>query len=238
MAPLPPNHIYQYSLLSALMAGASSSGIPASTLSPYTQGLGTFALMDGELILLDGTVYQLQASGTVRTAAADDQIPFAMATSLQPSAKFTATLPTKAAFHARLGETFPGGNNLFVAYRLEAPHGWKRLKVRTVAGQKYPGQPLFELGDSQKVFEYSDVRGTVVGFRSPEAWQGISVAGEHLHFISEDRGFGGHVLEMEGDGVEVAAAEVADLHVQLPRSREFNEASLGVDDGGIRKVEG
>ena len=215
------------------MAGASSSGIPASTLSPYTQGLGTFALMDGELILLDGTVYQLQATGNVRTASADDEIPFAVATSLQPSTRFTADLSTKAALHGKLGETFPGGNNLFVAYRLEAPRGWKYLKVRTVAGQKYPGQPLSELGDSQRVFEYQDVRGTVVGFRSPEAWQGISVAGEHLHFISEDRGFGGHVLEIEGEGVEVAAAEVADLHVQLPKTREFNEARLGVDDGGI-----
>ncbi|KAI4143754.1 MAG: hypothetical protein LQ340_006882 [Diploschistes diacapsis] len=222
------------------MSGASTTGIPASDLFPYTQGLGTFALMDGELILLDGTVYQLQSSGTVRTASASDQIPFAMATTLQPSHVFTASLHSKDVLHQELGRVFPGMNNLFVAYRVEAPRptGWKRLKVRTVSGQKYPGQPLSELGESQKVLEYRDVRGTVVGFRSPANWQGIGVAGEHLHFISEDRGFGGHVLEMEVDGAEVQAALVADLHVQLPRTEEFNEAKLTVDDGGIRKVEG
>lgn len=234
-----PNEIYQYSLLSALMAGVSSTGIPASHLAGYTQGLGTFVHMDGEMVLLDGRVYQLKSDGTVHEAGPSDPLPFVMATSLAPTAHFTAKLPSKDTLHAKLAETFPGCQNLFIAYRVEAAQpAWRRLKVRTVGGQKYPGQPLVELGDSQRVFEYKDVEGTIVGFSSPINWQGISVAGEHMHFLSSDREFGGHVLELEVEEVRVEAAVVVDLHVELPRSKEFNEASLGIDDAGIRKVEG
>ena len=238
--PHPPNEIYQFSLLSALMSGVASSGIPASSLSSYTQGLGTFASIDGELILLDGVVYQLKSDGSVHVASPEDEIPFVMATNLRPTDVFRMEVERKDAVHGRLGEVFGGCGNLFVAYRVHAVDGkgFGRVKVRTVGGQRYKGQPLGELGDGQKVFEYEDVDGVVVGFRSPMNWQGISLAGEHMHFLSADRKFGGHVLELEAEEVEVRAAVVSSLHIDLPRSREFNEADLRVDDGGIRKVEG
>ena len=63
------NHIYQYSLVNALMAGVSDSGITVSQLlEKGNQGLGTFVRMDGELLLLDGKIYQLQAEGKIREA--------------------------------------------------------------------------------------------------------------------------------------------------------------------------
>ncbi|KYG40147.1 hypothetical protein M433DRAFT_9195 [Acidomyces richmondensis BFW] len=56
------NHIYQYSLLNALMDGVCETGIPVSKFTRMgNQGLGTFARMNGELVFLDGKVYQLQA---------------------------------------------------------------------------------------------------------------------------------------------------------------------------------
>ena len=230
-----PNHIYQYSLLSALMSGVSSDGIPASKLSPATQGIGTFVLMDGELVLLDHKVYQLRADGSVRQANADDQIPFAMVTRLEPTTVFSTALPSKEALHNVLMEKFPHTENVFVAYRVEAR--WKSLKMRTVRGQAYAGQPLSELGQNQHVFESEDVDGTIVGFRSPESWQGISVAGEHMHFLSDNRKFGGHVLTLSSETARVSAAVIVNVHVELPTSAEFNNANLAVDDAGIRKAE-
>ena len=47
---MEPNHIYQFSLLNALMDGVSETGITVSKLrSKGNQGLGTFARMNGEL---------------------------------------------------------------------------------------------------------------------------------------------------------------------------------------------
>lgn len=240
MAPKAINEIYQYSLLSALMAGVANSGIPASNLSGYTQGLGTFANIEGELILLDGTVYQLKSDGSVHKVAPDDQIPFVMATNLDPTSTFKTKLINKEALHQKLAETFVGSKNLFIAYRVASvdKKGWRRVKVRTVGGQQYMGQPLSELGDTQRVFVYEDISGEIVGFSSPLNWQGVSVAGEHMHFLSSDRKYGGHVLGLEANEVEVQASVVSNLHIDLPRSKEFNDADLAVDDGGIKKVEG
>ena len=191
------------------------------------------------MVLLDGVVYQLKSDGSVHAVDAEDELPFVMATKLVPEARFRAGFASKDALHRKLVETFPGCGNLFVAYRVSnAASSWRRLKVRTVGGQQYKGQPLKELGDLQRVFEFEDVRGQIVGFSSPLNWQGLSVAGEHMHFLSEDKTFGGHVLELEVDEVDVHAAVASSLRIDLPRSKEFNEADLRVDDRGIRKVEG
>jgi alpha-acetolactate decarboxylase len=136
----------------------------------------------------------------------------------------------------RLDTNLPPSANLFVTYRITGTFTY--IKARTVKGQEYPGQPLSELGDSQFVSTYDNISGTVIGFRSPKAFQGLAVAGEHLHFISEDRKMGGHVLEISGDNLKMGMARVKDVHIELPTGKDFNEATLVSDDAGIKKVEG
>jgi acetolactate decarboxylase len=234
---LEENHIYQYSLLNALMDGISETGIPVSKLlSKGNQGIGTFVMMDGELVMLDGVVYQLRGDGAVREADPSDQIPFAMSTQFKPSITIERALPAKESIDEALDELVPHTANEFVSYRVEAT--FKNVKVRTVRGQEYKGQPLSELGKKQSVFTYEDVEGTVVGFRSPQSWQGFSVAGEHLHFISTDKKKGGHVLELSAERAKIGVALSNNVHVELPTSQDFNDAKLTVNDAGIREVEG
>ena len=267
--PPPPNTIYQFSVLSALMAGISSAGssIPASRLTAYSQGIGTFAGMDGELVLLDHEVYQLRADGTVRLAGPDEPIPFATVTRLEPTVRFPVPaggFASKEALHEALAARLPGTANVFVAYRIRGAH-FARLTLRAIHAQRHPHQSLADLGRDQAVFSRRGLDGDLVGFRSPRNWQGIGVAGDHMHFLSHDRAVGGHVLDMvvQGPGepfaspvaaeaaeteagagsgpprpVEVECAVVKDIHIELPLSSEFNDAALGVDDEGIRRVEG
>lgn len=236
---MEPNHIYQYSLLNALMDGVSGSGIRASELlQKGNQGLGTFVNMNGELLMLDNKIYQLQPHGHIRIADPDDQIPFAVVTNFVPEENVTTMLDSKDNI-SRVLEEFTQGQagNLFVTYRIEGKFEW--IKCRTVHGVEYPGQPLSELGKKQVVDEFGDVEGVIVGFRTPANWQGFGVAGEHAHFIDAGRGRGGHVLGVRSMGeVKVGMAVVADVKVSLPRSREFNRAKLVTDDAGVREVEG
>lgn len=237
---MEPNHIYQYSLLNALMDGVCETGIPASTLlAKGNQGLGTFARMDGELLMLDGRIYQLRAGGAVREADATDRIPFAVATTFAAQAARDVTLGGKGDVDAVLDAFDDHATNLFMTYRVTGRFGY--VKCRTVRGQEYPGQPLSELGKKQSVEEYEGVEGTIVGFRTPRNWQGFGVAGEHLHFIDEGRGRGGHVLEVrtEGEGrVRMEMAVASNVHVELPTSEDFNSAKLVTDDAGVKEVEG
>ena len=99
-------------------------------------------------------------------------------------------------------------------------------------------KPLSELGKSQFVAEYENIEGTIVGFRTPEAWQGFFVAGEHMHFISKDRSVGGHVLQLADADVSMGIATINNLHLELPTSEKFNAAKMSTDDVGLKSVEG
>ncbi|KAK5127035.1 hypothetical protein LTR85_008394 [Meristemomyces frigidus] len=232
------NHIYQYSLLNALMDGVCETGISVAKLaSKGNQGLGTFSRMDGELLFLDGTVYQLQAEGNVREADESDQIPFAVSTNFVPQQTREVKLKDKDDIDNALNAFNDHSRNLFMTYRINGHFSY--LKCRTVRGQEYKGQPLSELGKKQSVETYEDVEGTIIGFRTPKNWQGFGVAGEHLHFIKADKKAGGHVLEVTAEkGVEMQMAIGSNVHVELPTSEDFNAAQLVTDDAGVQAVEG
>ncbi|RMZ80576.1 hypothetical protein DV738_g2732, partial [Chaetothyriales sp. CBS 135597] len=232
------NEIYQYSLVNALMAGVSDSGITVEKLlTKGNQGLGTFVRMDGELLLLDGKVYQLQAEGRIRVAEARDQIPYAVATDFEAQHTVQVRLDSKDSVEAELDrQDAHHSANLFMSYRLEGTFG--RLKCRTVKGQEHEGESLAELGKRQFVKEYQNIKGTIIGFRSPAAWQGFFVAGEHMHFIDADRKVGGHVLEFSDADVRLAVATLNNVHIELPTSDKFNQARMETDDKGLKAVEG
>ncbi|KLU92027.1 alpha-acetolactate decarboxylase [Magnaporthiopsis poae ATCC 64411] len=91
------NEIYQYSIVSALMDGVGSSGLPLSDLITHgDHGLGTFRHMAGEMIVVDGHVYQMKSDGSIATVdtspGALDKTdglpivaPFAMLTRFRPT---------------------------------------------------------------------------------------------------------------------------------------------------------
>lgn len=231
------NHIYQYSLLNALMDGVCETGIPVSKfLTKGTQGLGTFVRMQGELLFLDGKVYQLQAGGKTREADPSDQIPFAVSTNLVAQSTQSVDFADKSGIDQALDGFNDHAKNLFMTYRIDG--AFDHVKCRTVEGQEYKGQSLSELGKKQSIEEYSKVEGTIIGFRTPLNWQGFGVAGEHLHFINKDRSAGGHVLDVRGKGLEMKMAVAANVHVELPTSEDFNAAELVTDDKGVKEVEG
>ena len=231
------NHIYQYSLVNALMAGVVDSGISVQNLlSKGNQGIGTFARMNGELLMLDGKVYQLLAEGNTRVADESDQIPYAVVTQFVPQETLDIQLESKESIDQILEKFNQHSANVFMTYRFQGKFG--TLKCRTVRGQEYDGQPLSEVGKNQHVQDYESIEGTIVGFRCPEIWQGFFVAGEHMHFLSDDKTVGGHILELGDAKGKMGIATSTNVHIELPSSQKFNETKLAVDSTGIKAVEG
>jgi acetolactate decarboxylase len=96
------------------------------------------------------------------------------------------------------------------------------VRARSVPRQSPPYRPLTDVVAEQHVFELADVAGTMLGFRFPDYAEGIEVGGYHLHFISEDRSRGGHVLGSRCDGtLSVRLDPSSDLHVELPPGIEL-----------------
>lgn len=239
---MAPNEIYQYSIISALVDGVAKDGLPLKTLLSHgNHGLGTFRHMRGEMIAIDGEAYQMKSDGSIvpiDLETTTDISPFAMVTHFQPTKHLSAVLRDKKDLARILVEATPGARNLFVSFRVDGV--FKSVHVRTADGQRFPGEKLVELGERQVTHVIEGVRGSLVGFRSPAYTQGVSVAGDHLHFITEDRTRGGHVLGLETDEeVHVGVAVISKVHLELPTDNpEFDEASLELDGNVIAKVEG
>lgn len=71
--------VTQFAVLDALLAGAYESGLPAAEL----RGLGDFGLgccdrLGGEVVLVDGELYECAPDGEVARMADDETLPFAM----------------------------------------------------------------------------------------------------------------------------------------------------------------
>jgi alpha-acetolactate decarboxylase len=233
--------IFQYSIISALMDGVASHGLPLSDLLTHGDtGLGTFRHMAGEMIVLDGQAYQMKSDGSVSAIdpAVDAVSPFAVLTRFRPMATYEARIDSKKGLAELLSRLMPSTRNQFLAFRVDG--SFRRVAVRTVGGQTYEHEGLAELGQHQVTHDFSDVRGTLIGFRSPAYMEGISVVGDHLHFITDDRKAGGHVTEVETVGpVPIQAMLVSTINLELPTGdEEFNEAKLERDGEGIAKVEG
>jgi acetolactate decarboxylase len=69
------------------------------------------------------------------------------------------------------------------------------LRVRSEPPQQKPYPTLTEALQNQSVYSYTNATGTVVGFYTPVFFKGLNVAGYHLHYISDDRQTGGHILD-------------------------------------------
>ncbi|CAN8106299.1 unnamed protein product [Discula destructiva] len=200
--------------------------------------------MVGEMIILDGVLYQMKSDGSV--TAVDDVspqsnavAPFAMITHFQPTHTTEAVLSDKADLFAILAFLLPEAHNLYLAIRISG--AFRNVTVRTVGGQTEPHEGLADVGAHQTSRTFNEsIEGTIIGFRSPAYMQGVSVAGDHLHFISADKKRGGHLLGLASDGeVKVEIAPISKFHLELPvHDDEFNEASLEGDNAGIAAVEG
>jgi len=99
-----------------------------------------------------------------------------------------------------------------------------RAACRTAAGV-----PLAVATEHQSEFELAAVDGTMVGFWSPPYASGVEIAGYHLHFLTDDRTAGGHVLDCRGRGLRIRVQEESDVHLALPDTAAFRGADLTHD---------
>ena len=117
-------------------------------------------------------------------------------------------------------------SDIFVGLRLEGT--FDVLKMRTACKAK-PGEDLVTATSHQSVFNLSDIQGTLVGFWTPNYARTLNVAGYHLHFISSDRKFGGHLLDIKAKDLKLALHLETEFHMAIPETKDFLKADLRGD---------
>ncbi len=237
-APAPvPGTLYQLSTIDALLAGVYDGQTTLAQLAGRGDlGLGTYNALDGEMIVLEGVFYRVSSDGVVHRMPPSAKTPFANLTFFHPDQVIQLRGEIDyPRLQALVDKALPSPN-LFYALRIRAR--FQRVKARSVPRQHRPYPPLVEVVKHQGVFPLANIRGTMLGFRCPAYVKGINVTGYHLHFLSDDRQQGGHVL---GFAVKDPVVEVSYLHrlvLELPRQGRFAHSALDRDRGReLDKVE-
>jgi acetolactate decarboxylase len=219
--------LFQVSTSGALVEGIYKGAVSIGHLRQHGDfGLGTFEGLDGEMIALDGCFFQVRSDGTVRAAADSDLSPFAVVTHFKAENSIeVAQCPDLACLFARLDE-LRESSNVFYAIRIDGSFPFVHTRAMCKSEE---GTPLIVAAAHQPEFRMREVAGTLVGFWSPQYVKTLEVPGYHLHFITEDRGAGGHLMECSGRRLRVRIEQVRDLRVALPENQEFLRADLTRD---------
>src|SRR3984957_16875151 len=215
----PLHTLFQVSTSGALVAGVYDKQVRVQTILEHGDfGLGTFAQLDGEMVILDGHAYQVLGTGAVAEASPDAWAPFAVVTRFSPETNVTLGPVSSFQELQRLCDSHRRSGNLFYALRLDG--NFARIRTRAVnpAG---PGARLLDAAKAQSEFSFENISGTLVGLWSPGFSSAFSVAGYHLHFLSSDHQHGGHVLDLEAEQLQLQLETLNDFHLVLPESRSF-----------------
>lgn len=219
---------FQTSTIPALLEGVYQGDMTLSQLRQHGNfGIGTFDDVDGEMVLLDGSFHQVRADGRVYRPDLDTKTPFALVCSFQPDRKGSITAPMNyERFRAHL-TTLRLSDNVPCAFKITGE--FDLVQTRSVPRQTPPYRRLVEATKEQPTFNLERTRGTLVGFWFPQYAEGYNVPGYHLHYLTADGQFGGHVLDCRPRNVKIEIAELPDMSVRLPRTPTFRSAHLAGD---------
>jgi acetolactate decarboxylase len=231
--------LFQISTINALMNGAYKGEMTFGELKRYGDlGIGTFDGLDGEMIELEGKFYQIKVDGVAYPVPDSMTTPFAVVTPFEAD----KTVPMQdgmdyEGLQRYLDKLIPD-SNIFYAVKLEGT--FKYIKTRSVPKQEEPYPPLVEVVKEQTIFEFHDIKGTIVGFRCPDSVKGINVPGYHLHFITADKKAGGHLLACQLQEGTIAIDFTSQFHLVLPQQDSASPQSLPNKDRTeeLKKVEG
>jgi acetolactate decarboxylase len=224
--PQNPNDIlFQYSTLSTLTAGVYDGDITFGELKQHGDfGLGTFNTLDGEMVEVDHQVYQVKSDGVAYPVADSTKAPFAEVTFFGADQTIEVTDPLDCPhLQSYLDSRLPSLN---VPYAIKISGVFAQLQTRSVPKQTKPYPPLAEVVKKQSTFEFSDVSGVMVGWRLPTYMSGVGAAGYHLHFLTDDRKAGGHVLGCQVKRVTAEIDTTGELNMVLPNDPAFYHVDL------------
>jgi acetolactate decarboxylase len=190
--------VVQVSILNALLASRFDGCLPCRELLEYGDlGIGTFDRMEGEMVMVDGTIYQARADGRISTADLDNRTPFATVCRFQPGETWTLSEPVDLPALEKAIDEKVANPNVFCAVRVDGTFSRMRMHALQIQSKPYP--PTADVVRACIQFEMNDVSGTIVGFRCPPYVKGINDTGYHLHFLSDDKTRGGHIREFVMD---------------------------------------
>jgi acetolactate decarboxylase len=211
--------IYISTPVNALVEGIYEENVSFAEIKLHGDfGLGTFNDLDGEMVMLNGTTYQINFEGHINVIDDEALSPFACVTFFKPI--FHDDIMGEMDYHAfveMLYSLLPSPN-LFYAIRVEG--SFAHIKTRSVPRQE-SYRPIVEIAKSQSTFDFNKIAGNIVGFFTPSFMASVNVPGLHLHFLSSDRKHGGHLLECCPFKCRIDIQLIDSVEISLPITLDY-----------------
>jgi acetolactate decarboxylase len=211
--------LYQYSTFNSLKQG-NYAGLFSyrEILADVDLGLGTFEHLDGEMALVDGQLWRLPADGVAVPGDPASLTPFAVVTKFAPTVSFPLAAPVDFDGLVKLFSEKVPERNVPIAVRIDGV--FDRIHFRSCYAQVQPYPDLAEAARTGVQFRREGLAGTVVGFRLPGYLAGLNLPGFHLHFVSQDKSTGGHVLGLNVTNATLSAQYLPKVVASLPSAND------------------
>lgn len=232
------NKLYQYGVADAFVGGLYKGTLPLKELKFKGDFvLGAPDMLDGELTMLDGKVYQTKATG--ETVEPDDNFKTSMLFTTFFKADTVITIENPIGEKALWEQISKELKNKNAMYAIKITGKFDHIKTRAFPPIKDEPFPVItSIFNTQKFFEFSNTQGTLIGYHLPEYLNGINSKGFHFHFLSSDKSQGGHVLDFTGKDLKIEIAEVKSFELEIPTDKDFQNFKFDTKDNeALKRVE-
>lgn len=236
-AKVQEQSLHQVSTIDALLQGDYDGTVSLKELSAFGNfGIGTVNGLDGELVIENGRFYQVKSDGKVYQPSGEIKTPFASIVQFNPEdsveVRDLSFMKLK-----QLIDSVMKSQNYFYAIRLDGE--FDSVRTRSVPVQQKPYPPLVVVTQKQPEFRIPKTRGKLTGFFCPEFVKGINVPGYHLHYLSDDKISGGHLLDFHLKTGILKLDRISNFEMQLPETGSFQKTEYNTDrSGDLKKAEG
>ena len=214
------NKVYLCAPVNSLVEGIYEQNIPFSEIKKHGDfGLGTFNDLDGEMMMVDGEIFRVGSDGKVNQITDEETCsPFACVTKFQPASDEILDKELNYNDFLKWMIDLMPSPNIFYAFRITGDFAY--VKTRSVPKQENY-RPLVEVAKEQPTFEFHNVSGLMVGFYTPHFVSSISVPGVHLHFLTDDKSSGGHLLECRPKHIKIELQYLYTLELSLLSNLDY-----------------
>jgi acetolactate decarboxylase len=233
------HHLFTAGVASGLMGGLYDGFYPIDSLKTKGDfGLGAPDKLDGEIMVLNGKVYQTQYTGkTFEMPDSRQLVPFCMVNYFEANTiVHVKNKMSKTEFYHFLDSIMPNVNGM---YAIHIKGKFDYVKTRAfppVNEQPYP--QLAGMLDRQRFFQFKQSSGDLIGYRLPAYMDNTNISGYHFHYLSDQKDAGGHIVDLITGEVDIEISFMDSYTIQVPSTPAFNHFDFKKDrQEDIKSVE-
>jgi acetolactate decarboxylase len=211
-----PGDVVQVHTIASIVEGRYDGEVTVGELRGRGSfGIGTLQGLDGELVVVDGELWNIGPDGIAHVPPDDALVPFAALVELDDPTTFALDGPLpRAAFETEVSARLPESD---ACWAVVARGRFSSVRFRSVARQHPPYRPLDEvLATDQTFLEGGDLDAILVGFCFPDWASDVELPGYHLHMLTTDHATGGHVHDFVADRLDVTVSRCRSMHLEVP----------------------